>query len=159
MKKKEWREKRRAEGWKDILVWLDPKSVEVIEGQKKEGESYTDVVNRLIQENIVDNIPSRDININSNMDFYNRIISLEQRLEKIENRDTKAGSIGNINKNINDIESYIEQVKERMRALKNQGYSLFNIADILNKEGYITPQYKSKWSKDSVKRFFHKHLK
>lgn len=159
MKKKEWRDKRRAEGWKDILVWLAPKSVELIEGQKKEGESYTDVLNRVIQCNINNNMPCPDDNINSHMDFHSKIVSLEQRLEKIENRNNIAESSSNIGGNIPDMDGYIAQIKERMGALKKQGYSFFNIASILNKEGYITPQYKNKWSKDSVKRFFHKHLK
>ena len=159
MKKKEWREKRRAEGWKDILVWLAPKSVELIKNQKKEGESYTDVINRVVQGNIDDNITSTTDNIASNINYYNRIVTLEQRLERIENRNNIAEAPGDIDGNIPDMERYIEQIKERMGALKKQGYSFFNIANILNKEGYITPQYKNQWSKDSVKRFYHKHLK
>lgn len=159
MKKKEWREKRRAEGWKDILIWLAPKSVELVEDQKKEGESYTDVLNRIIQRNIDNNMVNTDDNIASNINFYNRIVSLEHRLERIENQNNRADSFSNINGNISDLDSYIKQVKQRMGALKKQGYSFFNIANILNKEGYITPQYKNQWSKDSVKRFYHKHLK
>lgn len=159
MKKKEWREKRRAEGWKDILIWLAPKSVELVEDQKKEGESYTDVLNRIIQRNIDNNMVNTEDNIASNINFYNRIVSLEHRLERIENQNNRADSFSNINGNISDLGSYIKQVKQRMGALKKQGYSFFNIANILNKEGYITPQYKNQWSKDSVKRFYHKHLK
>ncbi len=159
MKKKEWREKRRAEGWKDILIWLAPKSVELVEDQKKEGESYTDVLNRIIQRNIDNNMVNTEDNIASNINFYNRIVSLEHRLERIENQNNRADSFSNINGNISDLDSYIKQVKQRMGALKKQGYSFFNIANILNKEGYITPQYKNQWSKDSVKRFYHKHLK
>ena len=113
MNKKGWREKQREKGYRDKLLWLSTKTLEILEKRKEEGESDSDVVNRLIQE--TEGISNSEVYSDSNSDIRLIVEDLRERIEVLEGQTKTSNCEGYSESNItntSDTDNYINKLKE-----------------------------------------------
>ena len=163
MNKKQWRQQRREEGWKDTLIWLSPASLSVIEERKEKAESLSNCINRIIQGDTKTNINGNSLGYIEQSQSYislkQEIEELRERVHKLENRLTSQNdTANNITKEVGYIDDYITKLKGRITQLREEGLSFSEIAKRLNEENLWSLTNKE-WSKSAVNRFFNRHLK
>lgn len=129
-----WKEQQRAKGWKDVMVWLSPEAVEVLDKTVKEtGKKKQTIMNEALL--AYDGGEARD---NSSQNLESRVEALEARMERLERPQDKA--------------------IEAITAKRGEGKSYRAIAEELNEEGApLPPESKSnEWTKSIVEKYFKK---
>ena len=129
-----WKERQRAKGWKDVMVWLSPEAVEALgETARETGKKKQTIMNEALL--AYAGTEARD---QSSQNLEKRIEALETRMERLERPQDKA----------------IEAIK----AKRGEGKSYRTIAEELNEEGApLPPESKSnEWTKSIVEKYFKK---